>query len=282
MAATGSTKSKKKSATPTPTKKQGATTASTPHVLKRWLTTKTSTVGKHPLYLMKERAGVRAAVLDDVRAVVRSHYMSPEVAAQRIADLGAPATAKVLRELLPRTKAARSGDFGEVLAAEVAEQAIGFMVPVRRLRWKDGRNMALRGDDIVGVRVDAKGKLEFLKGESKSYATLKSAVIDEAAEALDRDRGRPGRHAVLFVATRLRDSGNAADASLASQLDAAVVASFSGHSVEHFLLALTGSNPEGFLTRQLTAASKKKRPRHAVGVRISDHGSFIRTLFGGL
>lgn len=282
MTKTGLTKSKQGPASPALAKKPGAPASSTLHVLKRWLKTSISTVGKHPLYLMSERAGVRATVLDDVRTVVRTHYMSPEIAAQRIADLGAPATAKVLRELLPKTKAARSGDFGEVLATEIAEQTIGFMVPVRRLRWKDGRNMALRGDDIVGVRIDAKGKLEFLKGESKSYAKLKSAVIDKAAEALDRDRGRPGRHAVLFIATRLRESGNAADSTLAAQLEAAVVASFSGSGVEHLLLALTGSDPTGFLTSQLTAVSKKKRPRHAVGVRITDHGNFIKTLFGGL
>lgn len=142
--------------------------------------------------------------------------------------------------------------------------------------------MALRGDDIVGIRVDAKGKLAFLKGESKSYAALKSAVVDKAAEALDRDRGRPGRHAVLFIATRLRESGNAADAVLAARLEAAVVASFSDSEVEHLLLALTGSNPNSFLTSHLQAASKKKRPRHAVGVRIADHGGFISKLFGGL
>ena len=191
-----------------------------------------------------EQAGVRTSVLDDVREVVRTHYVLPEIAAQRVADLGAPATAKILRELLPKTKAARSGDFGEVLATEVAEQTLGVTVPVRRLRWKDGRNMALRGDDIVGVRVDKSGKLiGLLKGESKSYARLTDTVIEKAAEALDRDRGRPGRHAVLFIATRLRETGKDADAALAAQLEAAVVAGFSSSAVgavEQFLFALTG------------------------------------------
>lgn len=254
-----------------------------PHVLKRWLSTNSSSVGKHPLYLMTEQAGVRTAVLDDVRAVVRTHYVSPEIAAQRIADLGAPATAKILRELLPKTKAARSGDFGEVLATEVAEQTLGFTVPVRRLRWKDGRNMALRGDDIVGVRVDSGGTLVgLLKGESKSYARLTDAVIEKAAEALDRDRGRPGRHAVLFIATRLRETGKDADAALAAQLEAAVVAGFSGSTVEQFLFALTGVDPNPLLSTHLTGASKKRRPRHAVGVQIDDHADFIQLLFGSL
>jgi hypothetical protein len=232
---------------------------------------------------MTEQAGVRSSVLDDLRAVVRTHYTSPEIAAQRVAKLGAPATAKILRALLPKTKAARSGDFGEVLATEVAEQTLGFTVPVRRLRWKDGRNMALRGDDIVGVRVDSSGTLAgLLKGESKSYARLTEAVIEKAAEALDRDRGRPGRHAVLFIATRLRETGKDADAALAAQLEAAVVAGFSGVTVEQFLFALTGNNPSALLSTHLTKASKKRRPRHAVGVHIADHADFIKLLFGGL
>lgn len=280
MTTPASTKTKKWPSSPAPTKKPAA---SPQHVLKRWLTTNSSSVGKHPLHLMTEQAGVRGTVINDLRVVVRTHYMSPEIAAQRVADLGAPATAKILRELLPKTKAARSGDFGEVLATEIAEQTLGFVVPVRRLRWKDGRNMALRGDDIVGIQIDAKGKLvALLKGESKSYATLTNAAIDLAAKALDRDRGRPGRHAVLFIATRLRETGKDEDAALAAQLEGAVVASFSGSGVEQFLLALTGSDPNCILTNHLTAASKKKRPRHAVGIQIADHAEFIKLLFGGL
>lgn len=276
---TTSTKSKKLPSSP-PAKKPAAPQ---PHVLKRWLTATSSSVGKHPLHVMTELAGARPAVLDDVRAVVRTHYVSPAIAAQRVSDLGAPATAKLLGELLPKTKAARSGDLGEVLATEIAEQALGFIVPIRRLRWKDGRNMALRGDDIVGIRVDAKGTLvALLKGESKSYAKLTNTVLEKAAEALDRDRGRPGRHAVLFIATRLRETGEDEDAALAMQLEEAVVAGFSGSAVEQFLFALTGSDPKTLLTDHLASASKKKRARHAVGVQIADHGDFIKLLFGGL
>jgi hypothetical protein len=228
---------------------------------------------------MTEQPGVRAGVLDDVREVVRSHYISPEITAKRLAELGAPKTAQLLLEHVPTTKTARSGDLGEVLATEVAEQILNFKVPIRRLRWKDGREMALRGDDIVGIRVATNGHLEFLKGESKSRVALSTTVLDEGGEALDRDRGRPTRHAVLFVAERLRELGNDA---LAARLENAVLESFSGSRVEHLLLALTGGNPKNLLNDHLTAAAKKKRTRHAVGVRIVDHGAFIDLLFGGL
>ena len=285
MSTTAPTKTKTQpasSAPSSPTKPSAAPTQSPSHgahVLTRWLTTSSSSIGRHPLHVMTELPGVRAAVLDEIRDIMRSHYVSPEVTTERIAALGAPKTAQLLREHVPKTKTARSGDLGEVLATEVAEQALKFDVPIRRLRWKDGREMALRGDDIVGIRIATNGKLEFLKGESKSRVALSSAVLDEAGAALDRDRGRPTRHAVLFVAERLRELGNG---TLAAKLENAVLGSFSESRVEHLIFALTGGDPKKLLTDHLTAASGKKRTRHAVGVRIVDHGAFIDLLFGGL
>lgn len=249
------------------------------HVLTRWLATSSSMVGKHPLHLLSEVPGARDCVLDDFRQLVRSHYVAPELTAKRLTELGAPKTAQLFREHIPTTKAARSGDLGEVLATEIAEQTLRFSVPIRRLRWKDGRNMALRGDDIVGVRIAVNGSLEFLKGESKSRATLSTAVLDEAGRALDRDDGRPTCHAVLFVAERLRELG---DDSMAARLENAVLEGFSGRRVDHLLFALTSGSPENLLNAHLTGASISKRMRHAVGVRIVDHGAFIDLLFGGL
>lgn len=273
MTTTSTIKAKKLPPSP-PTKKLSPT----PHVLKRWLSTKDSSVGKHTLHIMMEEPGARATILNEVRDLVRSHYVSPETTVKRLTALGAPKTAELLREHVPTSKKARSGDLGEILATELAEQLLAFTVPIRRLRWKDGREMALRGDDVVGVRVIG-GKLEFLKGESKSRAALSSGVLDEAGEALDRDHGHPTRHAVLFVAERLRELG---DDALAERLERAVVDSFAGCGVEHFLLALTAGNPSNLLIAHLQSAGGKARKVHTVGVRIVDHGAFIDLLFGGL
>ena len=177
----------------------------TSHPIPRWLDETNSGVGRHSLRILVEREGGRSAVLDDLRGLVRSHYVDPKMAARRLESLGACKTAALLREHLPTKKRARSGDLGEILATEVAEQQLDYCVPIRRLRWKDGREMALRGDDIIGIARDNKNKLLMLKGESKSRAALSAAVVDEAGCALDRDRGRPTRHSVLFVAERLRE-----------------------------------------------------------------------------
>ena len=254
------------------------TTATGQLIWHEWLDTNVSAIGHHALHLLSEIVGASSGLLPRIREMVRDHYVDPALTAKRLASLGAPKTAELLREHLPVLKKARSGDLGEVLATEIAERQLDFDVPVRRLRWKDGRNMALRGDDLIGVTRVKTGMLTFLKGESKSRATLSTAVLDEAGDALDRDRGRPTRHSVLFVADRLREQGKDA---LAEDLEEAVLKSFRGYRVEHLLFVLTGGNPKNLLSDHLTANSNKKRRRHAVGVRIRDHGKFIADLFGG-
>ena len=233
-------------------------------------------VGKHDLTVFAESPDARDVVSSDLQRTVRDHYMSPEMWSERLEDLGAPETARILKELLPKLSTSRSGDAGEILATEVAEQELGYTVPVRRLRWKDGRNAALRGDDIVGVAQDSNGTLQFLKGESKSRARLQTSVINEAAQALDAHMGRPSRHSVLFVANRLRELG---DKELATALEVATIESFQGYDVEHLLFVICGNDPSNFLADHLKRVIKKSRRRHAIGIQIEDHPDFIRDLF---
>jgi len=247
-------------------------------VFRRWLKPRRKAVGKHLLSLFTEQGSQRANLIENLREVVRCHYVASDTTAKRLTELGAPETAKLLREHLPSTKKARSGDLGEILATELAELQLGYQVPVGRLRWKDGRDMALRGDDIVAVKRVQKEKLHFLKGESKSRLALTTTVINDAAGALDRDRGRPNRHSVIFVAERLREQG---DDNLAKELEEAVLESFRAHRVEHLLFALTGNDTETLLSEHLKACVKKKRRRYAMSVRIKDHDKFIENLFSG-
>ncbi len=249
------------------------------HPVSQWLDVSTSAVGRHSLRVLAERDGSRSSILDDLRELVRGHYVDPKIVAKRVASLGAVQTAALLREHVPQGKTSRSGDLGEILATELAEQELKYDVPIRRLQWKDDREMALRGDDIIGVARDSKDKLLLLKGESKSRANLSAAVLDEASDALDRDRGRPTRHSVLFVAERLWERG---EDRLAVELEKAALGSFRGTPVAHMLFVLTGGPPKKLLERHLNDAAKKKRLRHAIGVRIKDHAKFIELLFGGL
>lgn len=260
-------------------KRSTTKSSATACILDSWLKAKRAAIGRHALSILTEKDGARERLVQDLQEMARDHYVAPEITAKRLTVLGAPETAALLAERLPTTKRARSGDLGEILAIEISECQLAYKVPIRRLRWKDGRDMALRGDDIIGVTRDVKDKLQFLKGESKSRISLTTAVINQAAEALDRDRGRPTRHSVLFIAERLREQGQD---DLAQELEEAVLQSFRGYNVEHLIFTLTGSDPKGLLTDHLNACARKKRRRHAIGVYIRDHGSFIKKFFSGL
>ena len=248
-------------------------------LIARWLEGYTTDVGQHSVMILSECPGSRACLAAELHETFRDHYMSQELFSQRVADLGAPETSELLRELLPTTKKSRSGDAGEILATEIAEEVLNYQVPIRRLRWKDGREAALRGDDIVGVAHDSEGKIRFLKGESKSRAALTPSTIEEASGALDGDMGRPSRHAVLFIASRLRELGKD---DLAAELERALLQSFSGHGIEHLLFVISGNNPTKALSTHVAEIDKLQHKRHAIGVRIPDHGQFIEQLFDGL
>ena len=248
-------------------------------LIARWLEGNATHVGQHSVMILSECPGSRACLAVELHETFRDHYMSQEMFSKRVADLGAPETSEILRELLPTKKQSRSGDAGEILATEIAEKKLQYEVPIRRLRWKDGREAALRGDDIVGVARDCEGKIRFLKGESKSRAALTPSTIKEAGQALDEDMGRPSRHAVLFIASRLRELGRDA---LATELEKALLQSFSGHDIEHLLFVISGNNPGNILAKHVAEIENQQPKRHAIGVRIPDHGQFIAQLFDGI
>lgn len=249
------------------------------HFVLRWFNKDDQKIGKHLLILMFENDGIRSDIMNELRTIVCSHYINPEITAKRLEALGAAKTAELLQEHLPTTKIARSGDLGEILAIEVAEQHLEYEVPVRRLQWKDGREMALRGDDITGLVYGVNNKLRLLKGESKSRAELSTTVLDEANDALAKNLGRPSRHTIMFIANRLRDKGEDV---LAEDLEEALLQSFQNIRIEHMLFILSGNNPENLLTGHMKAHIKKKHRRYAVGVHIKDHRKFIESLFGGI
>jgi hypothetical protein len=253
-------------------------TSSSGDFFDEWLEVRDWTIRRHRKILLREKDGARDAILDDLRNVVRSHYVSPETMAARIEQLGADKTAELLREHLPTKKGSRSGDLGEILATEFVTRKLAYEVPILRLRWKDGREMALRGDDVVAFRRDEDDRLSFLKGEAKSRARLTPDIVQQAANALDQDHGRPGRHSVLFVAERLREQG--AD-EMAVLLENAVLNSFSSCEVEHLLFTFSGNSPDAHLSNHLEALRSGRR-RYAVGLRIDDHCDFIQAIYEGL
>lgn len=232
------------------------------------------------LWKFTEKANGRDIIKTQLYEAVRSHYDSVERIADDVEKLGYKIAAGILRERLPRTKIARSGDLGEILACELVEEEMDFTVPVRRLRYKDGREMAVRGDDFIGVRWDEdKGLLQLLKGESKSRITLAETTITKARASLNRDNGRCTPSSLLFVADRLLGDDDTKDLGKALREEVGTK-SLPATRIDHVLFTMSGNVPPAALEDDLKAASSG-RNHTVINIRIEDHQRFIAETYKG-
>jgi len=202
-------------------------------------------------------------------------YVSAERYADILTKLGKPAAAQYLREKLPQTKSMRSGDLGEVLAISYIEQETIWNQTAKKLRWKDHREMAMRGDDLLAIGFDD-GGIRFLKGEAKSRANLSKTILDDARKALRRNNGRPTPHALAFLSDRLADEGRE---DIADQVNTAQYRDgISIDRVSHMIFTFSGNNPERLLKASLAKYGGKVF-QISVGLRVKAHQGFIKEVF---
>ena len=159
--------------------------------------------GSKTLWRLLERDGGREFALGELPSRVLSHYVNDDEIAEFVEALGYSGAAQCIRELLPEAAIGRSGDLGEILAGEFVEGRLGYKVPVRRLRGKDHREMAMRGEDVIGVAFDERERLKLLKGEAKSARRFSRATVEEARTRLEERHGRPSAHFPIFIARQL-------------------------------------------------------------------------------
>ena len=230
------------------------------------------------LFTLSEQDSGRAAVLDRLIERVRCHYNDLKHIADDVARLGFPGAAKIFRQRLPVSAKARSGDMGEILATEFAELQTGFRIPVRRLRYKDHRELALRGDDFLGIGTDDQNRLSYLKGEAKSGQKISNVVVTDARNRLSKNDGRPTPISLLFV-TDLLLEGDDEDKELGKRIrDAFACNTLSACMITHGLFTLSGNQPQSILVADLDAADD----RHAhisANLRIMDHQNFIKEMY---
>ena len=244
-------------------------------MFREWCEIQRTARGQHKtFYALTEKAGGRVAVLPQLAERVRNHYDDMTRIAEDVARLGFPAAASILKERLPRSKRTRSGELGEILATEFVEFGTGFRVPVRRLRYKDGREMALRGDDFIGVKQDERGALRLLKGESKSRHSLTPSVVRRARKTLRESYGRPTPISLLFVADRLLESGGT-DEDLGRRIrDEVANRSVPSERITHGLFVLSGNSASPILEADLEEADEH-HDHISMAMRIDDHRDFV-------
>jgi hypothetical protein len=234
---------------------------------------------KKRLWKLTEKDGGRETISDELAETVRSHYDSLARIADDIKELGYDGASDILRERLPRGKKARSGDLAEILASELTEEKLGFDVPVRRMRFKDGREVALRGDDFIGVRYnEARDRLRLLKGESKSRKNLGKGAITSARKALDRYDGRCTPLSLLFITDQLMNRGGAQE-TLGKIIRREVAKkSLPPSQIDHALFTMSGNAPPEALTDDFEALDQKRR-QLVVNLYIGDHQDFIADIY---
>ena len=241
-----------------------------------WCDRASATHNGYPFDVLTEKASALDEILPELISVIRDHYDARDRFLERAARLGYDRAVDVIRQRLPTTAIARSGDIGEILATEYVNSSLPFMVPINRLQWKDGRNTALRGDDLIGFRLKANGKLDaLLKGESKSRIGLYDGAMAEATTKLCEYDGRPSPHTLLYLVDRLKDMGQTTAAEVLE--DYAILGG--NFPITHFIFTLSGNAPEAVVQTALSATYLPGILRWIVGLVIADHKDFIDAVF---
>ena len=244
--------------------------------IKDWCKRFDTKVKSHKLTYFEADAAQLNLAIASVADVVPNHYAAASRVSRILDRLGKTEAAEYVATKLPTGAKSRSGDIGEILASSFVTEFTGYKIGVLKLRWKDHREMAMRGDDILAVRIDPDVKVKFLKGEVKSRASLTKKTVDEARKALSSRNGRPTPHALAFVADRLYETGQFELSDLIDQYQLKL--RIGVKQLLHMIFMFTGNNPCNLLTSNLKAYTGRI-PQHAIGLMVTSHQAFIKQIF---
>lgn len=244
--------------------------------IKKWCKSTETNIKSHKITYLEADAAQLNAAIASVAEVLPGHYVAAPRIARILARLGKAEAAEYVTTKLPAGAKSRSGDIGEILASSFVTEFTDYKVGVLKLRWKDHREMAMRGDDILAIKVVPGSKMSFLKGEVKSRASLTKKTVEEARKALSSSNGRPTPHALAFVADRLYETGQTDLSDLIEECQ--LKRRISLEQVSHMIFVFTGNDARDLLTADLMTYAGKI-PQHSVGLRVATHQTFIKEIF---
>ena len=247
-------------------------------LLDTWLEKTEQIEGRKTLWRTTETVGQRDAISDELTIRTRGHYVSDIEIATFLEALDYPEAAEVIRENYPTGAIGRSGDLGEILCTEVIEEWCSFEVPIRKLRYKDHREQAMRGEDVIGVRQDDAGNLSLLKAEAKSAQSLATQTVVEARLGLDANSGRPTSHAMAYVARRLLDQGGDVEELGKTILRESVRNAVPKTRITHLFFAMTGSAALAMIDDDFEQA-EPDRDQFVFHLRIPAHAKFVEDVY---
>ncbi len=217
-----------------------------------------------------------AAGAATVAATLPSSYGEPESLARVAELLGKQGVAKFLRNKMPAKANARSGDMGEILATAYLHDERGYVVGPSRLIQRDHQEWAMRGDDVLGAKLDSDGKPHITKAEAKSRVALGKATVTEAREGLARNGEMPSPHSLTQFAERLLHTAdsNVGEAVLTMQISEGV----RPDHVSHLMFLFTSSDPSTHVAADLMAYSGLVS-QLTITLRVKGHKEFIKDAY---
>jgi len=244
---------------------------------KKWCTETETRVSTHVLHHLVADPERLPNAVKIVANAIPDYYAFPSRISELMATLGKPAVAKFIAGKFPTMSTAKSGDLGEILCTAYVTETTHFKRGIKKFRWKDHRDMSMRGEDLLAFSFGADGTdLKILKAEVKSRVSISTAVIKEARASLDDYQQLPSPHAITFVADRAGESG---DLELRAAIDKAqLVDGIKLSQMTHMLFTFSGNNPSPFLQVNLSAYDGNV-PQHYVGLQVKSHQTFISDVF---
>ncbi len=243
----------------------------------KWCAATKESVNGHEMTVFNAEPKKINGAVKVLAKLIPSQYASGARVAHLMKSLGKTAVAEFIEEKLPTTKPIRSGDLGEILGTSYLGEFTAFKHGIQRLRWKDHRNMSMRGEDVLAFGVDAAtGDVMVLKGEAKSRVSLTGTTVTAARKALSANKGRPSAHAISFLADRCFEQG---ETHLADLLDTAQLKTrIKSSQVTHLMFTFSGNDPAAHLRRDLQSYTGSIE-QISVGLRVVEHQKFIKSVF---
>jgi len=111
----------------------------------------------------------------------------------------------------PESISTRRGDFGEVVITALLEEVHGYIVPVKKLRYKVTRNQLLTGTDALAIKINNEGRVtEVCFVESKLRTATRNdkdrTLAVAGCDQLKKDYESKLPDILQFVAQRLHET----------------------------------------------------------------------------
>lgn len=229
---------------------------------------KDETVGKHNSRVLVSHDDANG--IDAVVTVMPGTYAKKKNLKRIAKRHGKKGVATLLSNKVPKTKTSRSGDMGEILGTAYVQSTMGYSTGPSRLIERDHQEWALRGDDILGARLNGQS-LELVKVEAKSRAKATKATITEARDGLRRNGDLASPHSLTQFAERLLKTDEALSDAVNDLLQND---GLRPGQLAHVMFIFAGNHPINHVRDDLKAYEGRVA-QATVTVRVSAHQDFI-------